>query len=385
MIYLDNGATTYPKPQSVVNAVDFAMKNYSFNPGRGGYEAAGKVAEMIFECRSKLGEMFGCPADRVVFTSNCTAALNICIKGLFKPGDHLICSSLEHNAVMRPLNTLRKQGAVIDVAEVIFGDPDATARSFERLIRPNTRGIICTHASNVIGTVLPVKAIGRICRERGILFIVDAAQTAGMLPINMEEMGIDYLCIAGHKGLYAPLSIGALLCRGECPIPLIEGGTGNNSVMLTQPDELPERLESGTLPVPLIAGLSAGVSFVNRRGRDKIYESELSLIRRIYRGLSGMPSVNLYAPEPKAGMCVPVLSFNIAGMNSGEVGEILARNGIAVRTGLHCAPTAHKHIGTLDIGTVRIVPSAFTKESDIDRLLSTVKNIDSRQKNARKY
>lgn len=386
MVYLDNGATTYPKPQSVTDAVARAMKALSFNPGRGAYDAAARTAEMIFDTRKKLGAFFGCPADRVVFTANCTTALNFCIKGLLRRGDHVICSSLEHNAVMRPLATLHRQGGVaVEVAEVIFGDPAATVRSFERLIRPNTRMIVCTHASNVLGTVLPIAEIGRICKERDILFVVDAAQTAGILPINMEEMNIDYLCVAAHKGLYAPMACGILLCRGESPIPLIEGGTGSNSIELTQPADLPERLESGTLSVPLIAGVSAGVDFVRGKGTQRIYKHELSLITRAYRGLSSISAVNLYAPAPVAGMSAPVLSFNVAGMDSGEVGEVLSRSGIAVRAGLHCAPTAHKHIGTLSTGTVRIVPSVFTKESDIDRLLTVVKNLNRVQKSARTY
>lgn len=386
MVYLDNGATTYPKPPSVVEAVSHAMRSLSFNPGRGAYDAAAQTAEMIFDTRKRVGAFFACPPDGVVFTANCTTALNFCIKGLVRRGDHVICSSLEHNAVMRPLATLHRQGGVsVEVAEVIFGDPAATVRSFERLIRPNTRMIICTHASNVLGTVLPIGELGRICSEKGILFVVDAAQTAGILPIDMEQMHIDYLCVAAHKGLYAPMACGLLLCRGDSPIPLIEGGTGSNSIELTQPQELPERLESGTLAVPLIAGASAGIAFVQKKGIEQIYKHELSLIGRAYRGLSALSAVNLYAPAPVQGMSAPVLSFNVAGMDSGEVGALLAKNGIAVRAGLHCAPTAHKHIGTLSTGTVRIVPSVFTKESDIDRFLLVVKNLSRTQKSARNY
>lgn len=386
MVYLDNGATTYPKPPAVVEAVSHAMRSLSFNPGRGAYNAAAQTAEMIFDTRKRVGAFFACPPDGVVFTANCTTALNFCIKGLVRRGDHVICSSLEHNAVMRPLATLHRQGGVsVEVAEVIFGDPVATVRSFERLIRPNTRMIICTHASNVLGTVLPIGELGRICSEKGILFVVDAAQTAGILPIDMEQMHIDYLCVAAHKGLYAPMACGLLLCRGDSPIPLIEGGTGSNSIELTQPQELPERLESGTLAVPLIAGVSAGIAFVQKKGIEQIYKHELSLIGRAYRGLSALSAVNLYAPAPVQGMSAPVLSFNVAGMDSGEVGALLAKNGIAVRAGLHCAPTAHKHIGTLSTGTVRIVPSVFTKESDIDRFLLVVKNLSRTQKSARNY
>lgn len=375
MIYLDNAATTHPKPKSVITAVNNAMQNLSFNPGRGGYSAADRTAEAVFECRKKLGEMFACPPDRVVFTQNCTLALNFCIKGLLKKGDHVITSSLEHNAVMRPLYSMRSLGVEVDIAQVIFGDSEATARSFERLIRPNTRAIICTHASNVTGTVLPIEKIGRICKEKGIIFIVDAAQTAGVLPINMEEMCIDYLCIAAHKGLYAPTGAGALLIRGECPTPIIEGGTGTSSLMLTQPDELPERLESGTLPIVSIVGISAGVDFVRSRGIDNIYSHEIALTVRAFKELGNIGGIRLYSNPPERYFSAPVLAFNIIGSNSEEVGRLLAERGIAVRAGLHCAPSAHKHIGTLDTGAVRIAPSYFTRSEDIDNLLRAVQSI----------
>lgn len=375
MIYLDNAATTHPKPKSVITAVNNAMQNLTFNPGRGGYSAADKTAEAVFECRKKLGEMFVCPPDRVVFTQNCTLALNFCIKGLLKKGDHVITSSLEHNAVMRPLYSVRKLGVEVDIAQVIFGDSEATARSFERLIRPNTRAIICTHASNVTGTVLPIEKIGRICREKGIIFIVDAAQTAGVMPINMEEMCIDYLCIAAHKGLYAPTGAGALLIRGECPAPIIEGGTGTSSLMLAQPDELPERLESGTLPIVTIVGISAGADFVRSRGIDNIYSHEIALTVRAFKELGNIGGIRLYSNPPERYFSAPVLAFNIIGSNSEEVGRLLAERGIAVRAGLHCAPSAHKHIGTLDTGAVRIAPSYFTRSEDIDNLLRAVQSI----------
>lgn len=385
MIYLDNAATTYPKPPTVRRAVDEAFAKYYANPGRGGYDASRKSAEAVFSCRSKLGAFFNCPADRVVFTHNCTTAMNICLRGLLRPGDHVICSSLEHNAVMRPLFALHETGVEVDVAEAIFGDMEATLHSFRNLIRKNTRLIVCTHASNLLGAVFPIAGIGALCRENGLLFVVDAAQSAGILDIDMQQMQIDYLCVAGHKGLYAPMGTGVLLCRGDCPRPLILGGTGTNSRSMEQPDDLPERLESGTLSLPGILGLSAGVDFVRQKTPDRIYSHELMLMQKAYRGLNGMRSVMLYTPLPEKGLSVPVMPFNIAGLSSEETADYLGEKGIAVRAGLHCAPSAHKRIGTLDIGAVRIAPSAFSTPEDINKLLNVVERLNQKQKYARKY
>lgn len=385
MIYLDNAATTYPKPPAVRRAVGESFTEYFANPGRGGYDASEKCAEAVFSCRAKLGELFGCPADRVAFTHNCTTALNISLKGLLKPGDHVICSSLEHNAVMRPLFALHQTGVEVDVAEVIFGDMEATVRSFRNLIRKNTRMIVCTHASNLLGTIFPITEIGTLCHENGLLFVVDAAQSAGILDIDMQRMQIDYLCIAGHKGLYAPMGIGVLLCRGDCPRPLILGGTGTNSRSMEQPDDLPERLESGTVTLPGILGLSAGVDFVRQKTPERIYSHELALMQKAYRGLEGMRSVMLYTALPEKGLSVPVMPFNIAGLSSEETAAFLGENGIAVRAGMHCAPSAHKRIGTLDIGAVRIAPSAFTSPEDINKLLNVLERLNQKQKYARKY
>lgn len=385
MIYLDNAATTYPKPASVKSAVARGFDEYFANPGRGGYDASEKAAEAVFSCRKKLGEMFGCPPDRVVFTANCTAALNICLKGLLKPGDHVICSSLEHNAVMRPLYSLQQIGVEVEVAEVIFGDMQATVNSFSHLIKPSTKVIVCTHASNVLGTALPIEEIGRLCSDRNIKFVVDGAQSAGILPLDMAKMNIGYLCIAAHKGLYAPVGTGALLCRDECPRTLIEGGTGTNSRSPVQPDELPERLESGTLNTGGILGISAGVDFVNLKTREKIYNHEMSLLSSLYANLEKMHSVMLYTAAPRISECVPVLSFNIAGLSGTQTAAFLNKEGIAVRAGLHCAPSAHKRIGTLDLGTVRIAPSAFTTREEMNRVAKAIERLDFRQKNARAY
>lgn len=375
MIYFDNAATTGVKPIEVQNAVQKALKEYSVNPGRGGYDASVKCSEMIYNTRRKISDFFNANApERVIFTPNCTTALNTVIKGICRHKDHIVTSSLEHNAVARPLYKLERAGADIDYAEVIFGDRDATVRSFERLIRPDTRLVICTHASNVTGEVLPIREIGKICAERGVPFAVDAAQTAGILNIDMLDMKIDYLCIAPHKGLYAPMGTGVLIALGNIPDTLTEGGTGSMSISYEQPEDYPERFESGTLNVPGIIGVSAGLDFVIKHKRENIYRHELEILRYIYDRLNSIKGVQLYTKRPEYGDFVPTLSFNIRGKESTSVASMLTENGIATRAGLHCAPMAHRRIGTIDSGTVRICLSSFNNLKEADVFINTVKN-----------
>lgn len=376
MIYFDNAATTGTKPSEVINAVNRALREYSVNPGRGGYTQSVDCSEKIYQCREKLSEFFGTDApERVIFTPNCTTALNLVIKGICRKGDHVVASSLEHNAVARPLYKLQRIGVDVDFAEVIFGDKEATARAFERLIRPDTRLVVCTHASNVTGEIMPIEQIGEICAIRGVPFLVDAAQTAGILDINMKKCKIDYLCIAPHKGLYAPMGTGVLIALGEIPETIIEGGTGSLSISYDQPKDYPERFESGTVNVPGVMGISAGIDFVKSKGMDKIYRHENELMTYIYNGLKGINGVVLYTEKPTIGRYVPTLSFNIQGYDSGTVAEFLGKEGIAVRAGLHCAPMAHRRLGTVDSGTVRICCSAFNNKAQADKLLSAVKKI----------
>ena len=379
MIYLDNAATTGEKPKEVTEAVVKAMNRYSVNPGRGGYERSVRCAEEIYRCRDKVSSFFGADApERVIFTAGCTASLNTVIKGIVRPGDHIVISSLAHNSVARPAERMRKEGAELDVAEVIFGDREATVRSFERLIRSDTRLVVCTHASNVTGTVLPIGEIGRICAERGVPFCVDAAQSAGILDINMREQMIDYLCVAPHKGLYAPMGTGLLIALGDIPSTLTEGGTGSMSSSYDQPRDYPERFESGTLNVPGIFGISAGIDFVSGKKPEEIYSYEMKLIRRAFEGLGSIPDAVIYSEYPTDGKSVPTLSFNIKGRASTETADFLASRGIAVRAGLHCAPMAHRRLGTLESGTVRICCSVFNSASDIDALLTALKNYSRR-------
>lgn len=375
MIYLDNAATTGKKPETVIKSVNNALRTLSANPGRGGHTPSVMASEAVYKARQKVAKMFDADDDRVIFTPSCTAALNFAIKGVVDKGQGIVVSSLEHNAVTRPTVTVNKMGCPVKVAEVIFGDADATLRSFERSIDKNTAVLVCTHASNVSGEILPIEAIGELCKDRGITFIVDAAQTAGVLPISTKKMNIDFLCIAPHKGLYAPMGTGVLIAGKDIKHPLIEGGTGVNSYSLEQPLVYPERLESGTVNLPGIMGISAGIDFVNSKGIENIYFAELSLIKRLYNGLSKISGVILYTPMPQKYKYVPVLSFNLRGRSATEVADKLSTMGFAVRAGLHCAPLAHKRMGTIDGGAVRVSTSVFNNINEIDAFVRAVSKI----------
>ncbi|MBO5231749.1 MAG: aminotransferase class V-fold PLP-dependent enzyme [Clostridia bacterium] len=386
MVYLDNAATTGKKPMSVIKAVNSTLLELSANPGRGGHKSSVRASEAIYGVRQKVAKLFGASGeDRVVFTPSCTASINIVLKGILDRGDGIVISSLEHNSVTRPCETLRKSGVEVSVAEVIFGDNDATVRSFERAIKSNTKAVLCTHASNVTGEIMPIAKIGALCKQKGILFIVDAAQTAGVIPIDMQGMGIDFLCIAPHKGLYAPMGTGILIAEKEITHPLIEGGTGVNSAVAVQPLEYPERLESGTVNLPGIIGIGAGVDFVNSKGIENIYKAELDISRYIYNGILKTSGCVLYTPIPEYGKFVPVVSFNIRGISASDTSELLDKADIAVRGGLHCAPFAHKRLGTIEGGTVRVSPAIFNTKRDADIFLFALKRISFNYKNSKKH
>ncbi|WP_416201067.1 MAG: cysteine desulfurase [Thermocaproicibacter melissae] len=377
MIYLDNAATTYPKPREVRAAVANALVRYGANPGRAGHSLAMASSEEIFRCRSDAAEFFHAPGPEcVAFTLNCTHAMNYVIKGLLKPGDHVVISCLEHNAVIRPLHALKAFDITYTEARVYPGDNDSTVNSFRKALRPNTKLVICTHASNVWGIRLPVERIAALVHQYEIPIAVDCAQTAGLLPIDLQDSKIDYLCVAGHKGLYGPMGTGMLItAKGSSLATLIEGGTGTESINPVQPSGMPERMESGTLNMTGIAGLRAGIGFVRRHGIEKIFNHELSLMRELHRQLASMDGVVLYTPAPDPKYYVPVLSFNIRGMQSEVVGRELNELGVAVRAGLHCAPAAHRFMGTIETGAVRVCPSAFTTMQDIQGAANAVKRI----------
>ena len=368
MIYLDNAATTWPKPPTVRQAVNEAMQRYGANPGRGGHAMAMETAMRVYACRETVAQMFGLDdPSRVVFTANCTMALNLVIKGLLGNGGHAVISDMEHNSVVRPLEALAGRGVSYSKAAVYHGDPSRTVDSFRRAIRPSTRLILCMHASNVFGTVLPIRDIGRLALERQIPFAVDAAQSAGILPIHVEKDHIDYLCMPGHKGLYGPMGTGILLCRSRRTMDtLIEGGTGSSSLLLQQPEELPDRFESGTVNVPGICGLNAGIQWLQKQGTEMVAGHEMRLMQWMYDTLASNEQIVLYTPRPVLGQTVPLLSLNVIGSHSEEVAALLAQEGIAVRAGLHCAPSAHEHAQTLPDGTVRFAPSAFTDGKQVE-------------------
>lgn len=370
MIYFDNAATSSPKPMSVINAARNAMINYSVNPGRGGYERSIKCSEMIYDVREKSAELFNAKsAENIIFTQNCTTALNIVMQGLINSSDHFIISSLEHNAVYRTAVALKERGAWFDVANV-YDNNEQTAAEFERLIKPNTKAIVCTHASNITGQILPIIKIGEICDRYDLIFIVDAAQTAGIIDIDIQKMHIDYLCIAPHKGLYAPLGTGILISDGK-PDPLIFGGTGSNSISEYQPEFTPDKYESGTLNVPGIAGIGAGIDFIKRN--KSAIKREKRLSERMHNELSKIDGVSIYSKADENH--VPICLFNINGLSSEETAQKLADRGIAVRAGLHCAPLAHKYIDTKDGGAVRAAFSVFNNESQVDMFVKSVRQI----------
>ena len=368
MIYLDSAATTMQKPPAVPRAAAYAMAHMA-SPGRGGHLPAMRAAETAFACRQAAAELFGVSnPEQIVFTFNATHGLNIAIRSLVKPGDRVVVSGWEHNAVTRPLHGL---GAEIAVARAPLFDRAGQIAAFERALEEETKAVICTHVSNVFGFILPVEEIASLCRDRGIPFILDASQSAGCLPVRQDRLGAAFIAMPGHKGLYGPQGTGILICGMEQPLPLLEGGTGSVSMLQSMPEYLPDRLEAGTHNVPGIAGLLAGLGYVRAKGTEAILRKERGLIQQAARGLAHLTDVELYAadnPVDQAG----VLSFRIKDRDCEEVGEALGRRGIAVRAGLHCAPTAHQSAGTLETGTIRLSVSDFNTPAEVARTIQTV-------------
>lgn len=378
MIYFDNGATTFPKPDNVIRAVNSTLRSYGANPGRSGHRMSLAASKIIYDCRVSCSKLFDLHSpESVIFTLNCTSALNTVIKGVLKSGDHAVISSLEHNAVLRPLEFLKSKGIEYSVADCVPYDDEETINNFRNAIKDNTRLVICTHASNVFGLKLPIERIAALCKIYGILFCVDAAQSAGVIPISMRESCIDFLCTSGHKGLYGPMGTGILAVNTEqTPDSLIQGGTGSMSASRSQPDVLPDKYESGTPNLSGIAGLNEGVKFVLSKNPMRIWKSETSHACRLYDKLSRTNGVILYTRRPDIQHSVPVISFNIEGFDSERSASILNdKFAIAVRAGLHCAPLAHEFFHTDEIGTVRAVMSAYTDNRQIDYLADSVRKI----------
>ncbi len=383
MIYLDNAATTFPKPESVAQSVYYFMKQKAANPGRSGHKLSLEAAEEVYLCREAAAQLFGAQGpENVAFTLNATQSINMALKGVLmkRAGAHVITSDLEHNAVMRPLYKLLSSGINFSFAHVDLENDDATVAAFEQQINDKTVMIACTHASNVCGRLLPIKRLGALCRERGLLFLVDASQTAGIVPVDVGQCKIDFLCMPGHKSLYGPMGTGILVAsNGEALETLIEGGTGSNSINLTQPDFMPDRLESGTVNAPGIAGLHAGIKYVSRRGINEIYKREMGHALKLYDLLSGIDGVKLYTPRPKTGY-VPLVSFNVEGKTSSEAATWLDKHGFALRGGLHCSPVAHKRFDTLSLGMVRASFGAFNTKKDATSLANAVAKIANEKK-----
>ncbi|WP_295865691.1 aminotransferase class V-fold PLP-dependent enzyme [uncultured Oscillibacter sp.] len=369
MIYLDSAATSFQKPETVGRAMETALREMS-SPGRGGYPAAMRAAQMLLDCRTELAELFHVPEpEQVVFTMNATHGLNLAIKSLVPYGGRAVISGYEHNAVTRPLAAL---GADIRVAAAPLFEPDMTAAAFDKAITPDVDAVICTHVSNVFGAVQPIEQVAALCRERGVPLIVDASQSAGVLPLDMTALGAAFIAMPGHKGLYGPQGTGVLLCCGRAETaPLIEGGTGSVSIQQEMPDFLPDRLEAGTHNVPGIAGLLAGVRFVRERGLEQICLHERKLALRASEGLRSIPGVSVCARRDLFAQ-TGVLSFVPEGQDAELVGNALAEAGVAVRAGMHCAPLAHRTAGTLDSGTVRLSFSAFNTPEEVDRFLAVL-------------
>ena len=372
MIYLDNAATTLHKPQQVIDAVVHAMQSMG-NCARGTHEEALDAARTVYDARVRLALLFGCPrVDHVAFTANSTEALNIAINGLIGPGDHVISTDLEHNSVLRPLYRLEAEHGV----ELSFVPADKLGNvdyaDFERLMKPNTRAVVCTNASNLTGTVLDIERIAKTAHSHGALVIVDASQTAGCWPIDMKKMGIDVLCFTGHKGLMGPQGTGGICVKEGIEIrPFKVGGSGVQSYSRTHPAEYPTRLEAGTLNGHGIAGLGAAAKFISETGVENIHAKERSLMLRFYEGVKDIEGVTVYGDFTKDKTAI--VALNIRDYESGEVSYELSQGyGIATRPGAHCAPRMHKALGTAEVGAVRFSFSFYNTEEEIDEAVRAV-------------
>lgn len=375
MIYFDQAATSFPKPPEVVQAMTEVMTEYAANPGRGGHALSRRANDMIIHTREQLADFFGFDdPQRVCFTTNATAALNQAIKGFhFAEGDHVLTTSYEHNSVRRPLEYMKKATG-IEVDYLNIGEEEKFDReSFHNAIQPNTKMIIVSHGSNLTGNIVPIDVIGEIAKEKGITFLVDASQTAGIVPIHMSDMSIDLLAFPGHKGLLGPQGTGVLMVSKGIELePLYHGGTGSNSELINQPDQLPERLESGTLNTPGIAGLLAGLNAVKKMGLHEIRKHERKLTEMLINGLKQIEYVRVYGPSKRLG----VIPFTIDGIDAQEIAIILDQHyQIAVRAGLHCTPLGHETIGTSSTGTVRLSVGPYNTEDEVGKVMEAIEEI----------
>jgi cysteine desulfurase family protein len=378
IVYFDNAATSWPKPAGMIEAMAHYSEMIGGSPGRSGHQRSLDAGRIILETREALAELFGSNDSlRIAFTKNATEALNIALLGLLPPGDHVIASSMEHNSVMRPLRFLETQGVQISVVSC-SGDGRLNPEAVRAAIRPQTRLLVVAHASNVTGTIQPIAELGQIAREHGLLFCVDAAQTAGALPIHVEEMSIDLLAFSGHKSLFGPQGTGGLYIREGIEKhlrPLMMGGTGSRSEYEVQPDFMPDKYESGTPNTIGLAGLGAGVRFVLTEGVESIRSKEERLTERFLKGLASLKGITVYGP-PDAASRTAVVSFNIDGVSPSEAAlELDERFGILCRSGLHCAPAAHRTIGTFSQGTIRFGFGYFNTQKEISFALEAIRSL----------
>lgn len=376
MIYLDNAATTWPKPESVYQAVDHCLRTSGANPGRGGHRMARAASMLLYETRDALADLFGISdANQLVFTYNATDAISMAVLGITSPGDIIVTTSMEHNAVARTLRLAQSRGVEVKVIPCkSTGELDMGAMA--DAIKQRPKAVVMTHASNVTGTIMPVAEIGKLTRPLGVTLVVDAAQTAGVEDIHVADMGIDILAFSGHKGLLGPQGTGGLYINEAITVrPLRVGGTGSLSESDLQPEFMPDSLESGTPNTPGIAGLNAGVQFIQKTGQATIRAKEMELTRQLIEGLHAIPEAAVYGLLGIQGRTA-VVSFTLNGIDSGQVAHMLDQQySIACRSGLHCAPWAHKTIGTLKTGTVRLSPGYFNTQQDIEEALAAIQDI----------
>lgn len=374
MIYLDNAATTLHKPQEVIDAVVKAMTSLG-NAGRGNTSASMEATHIVFEARENIAKFFNVKdSSNIAFTCNSTEALNIAIKGCLKKGDHVVTTMLEHNSVLRPLYEMEVQGVEISITKADKRG-NISYEEMESLIRSNTKAIICTHSSNLTGNLIDIERVGKICKAHNLLFIVDASQTAGVFPIDVKKMNIDILCFTGHKSLLGPQGTGGIYVRDGIEItPLKSGGTGILTYSKTQPLKMPTHLEAGTLNGHGIAGLNAGIEFINRVGMENIRKKEEELMWRFYNRVKNLPLVTVYGDFSTRDRS-PIVTINIGDFDSGDVAEELLSYGISTRAGGHCAPLMHEALGTVEQGAVRFSFSYFNTVEEIDETIEVLKKI----------
>jgi cysteine desulfurase family protein len=368
MIYLDNAATSFPKPEETINAVLHFLTETGGNPGRGGHPLAIDAARVVFETRERLTKFInGKDSERLIFTQNGTESLNVAILGLLEAGDHVVTTGLEHNSVMRPLDFLMKTRNVKVSIAGCSSNGELNIESLKKSIKKKTKAVIVNHGSNVIGAVQSLKAVREAAGDK--ILIVDACQTIGNIPVDVQREDIDIVCFSCHKALFGIQGLGAIYMReGIDVLPLRFGGTGSNSEFTRQPDALPDKYESGTPNTPAIAALSGGLTFIEKTGADEIRKKKRTLTKRIVKGLRAITGVHIYG-EPERDDQLPIILVNIEGCQPSDVGYECNRAGICVRVGLHCSPLAHKTIGTFPAGAIRISPGYFTGERETDRLI----------------